>query len=59
VLFRWGGMMVLRVRPRWLAPPGIDPATIPFEHGTHFRAFIRGSIIAVLGVAIAFVIGLA
>ena len=46
----WIGLM----RPRWLAPPGVDPATITFEHARHLRAFIRGSILfALLGVAIA------
>jgi hypothetical protein len=51
----WIGVM----RPRWLAPPGIDPASIPFEHGSHFRAFIRGSIIfAVIAAVIALVVRL-
>jgi hypothetical protein len=52
----WIGMM----QPRWLAPPGIDPATIPFEHARHFRAFLRGSIMfAVIGAAIALVVRVA
>jgi hypothetical protein len=47
-------------RPRWLVPPGIDPATIRFEHAQHFRAFLRGSIIfAALSAAIASVVRLA
>jgi len=46
----WIGVM----RPRWLAPPGIDPATLPFEHARHFRAFLRGSIMfAVIGAVVA------
>ena len=51
----WIGVM----RPRWLAPPGIDPASIPFEHASHFRAFLRGSVIfAMIGALIAFVVRL-
>jgi hypothetical protein len=46
----WIGLL----RPRWLVPAGVDPATIPFEHVQHFRAFLRGAVIfAVLGAAIA------
>lgn len=42
------------MRPRWLAPPGIDPPAMPFDHASHFRAFLRGSIIfAVIGALIA------
>ena len=52
----WIGVM----RPPWLVPAGIDPATIPFEHARHFRAFLRGSIMfAVLGAAIALLVRLA
>jgi hypothetical protein len=46
----WIGAM----RPRWIAPAGVDPATIPFEHARHFRAFVRGSLLfAAIGAAIA------
>lgn len=46
----WIGVM----RPRWLVPAGLDPATLPFDHAQHFRAFLRGSIIfAALGATIA------
>jgi hypothetical protein len=49
----WIGVL----RPRWLAPPGIDPATVPFEHAPHFRAFLRGSIMfAVIGAVVALAI---
>ena len=47
-------LLIGLLRPRWLAPPGIDPAAISFDHASHFRAVLRGSIIfAVLGALIA------
>jgi uncharacterized repeat protein (TIGR03806 family) len=30
-------------RPRWAAPPGVDPSAVPFEHARHFRAFLSGT----------------
>lgn len=51
----WIGVM----RPRWLAPPGIDPTSIPFEHVSHFRAFLRGSVaFAAIGALIALAVRL-